>query len=47
MDGDFSCESAFTINKMSSVLSTFIADKISEKTLTHSVKRALTYSLIR
>ncbi len=47
MDGEFTCESGFTINKLSSVLSCFVSDLTPQDTILHSFKRGLSYPLIR
>lgn len=47
MLGDFSCESATTINRLSSVLSCFTCDESIEAIVVESYRRALTLSLIR
>lgn len=47
MMGDFSCESATTINYVSSVLSSFICNDKLEDVLKECYRRVLSISLIR
>jgi protein SHQ1 len=47
MDDDLSAESAFTINRLSSVLCCHAVDKALNDVIKHSFKRALGYPLIR